>query len=60
LIARGSMAELETQLLLCVRLQLLSESDISLAISTSDEVGKMIRGLQQSLTKKLNDKVSKA
>ncbi len=60
LIARGSMAELETQLLLCVRLRLLSETDIALAINTSDEVGKMIRGLQYSLDKKLKGKISKA
>ena len=31
LIARGSMAELETQLLLCVRLSFLTESDIAQA-----------------------------
>ena len=53
LIVRGSMAELETQLLLCVRLSLLTESDIAQALVVSDEVGKMIRGLQHSLDEKL-------
>ena len=55
LIARGSMAELETQLLLCVRLGLLTGSDIAEASAVSDEVGKMIRGLQRSLNEKLRN-----
>ena len=55
LIARGSMAELETQLLLCVRLGLLTESGIAQASAVSDEVGKMIRGLQHSLDEKLRN-----
>ncbi len=46
------MAELETQLLLCVRLSLLTESDIAQASEVSDEVGKMIRGLQHRLNEK--------
>ena len=55
LIVRGSMAELETQLLLCVRLSFLTESDIAQALVMSDELGKMIRGLQHSLDEKLRN-----
>ena len=54
LVSRGSMAELETQLLLCQKLRLLSEEDVEHALIVSDEIGRMIRGLQKSLTKKLN------
>ena len=53
LIARGSMAELETQLILCARLRLLHQDDVGQALNSSDEVGKMIRALQRSLNEKL-------
>ncbi len=56
LVSRGSMAELETQLLLCQKLQLLSKEDVEHALIVSHEIGRMIRGLQKSLTKKLNKK----
>lgn len=56
LVSRGSMAELETQLLLCQKLQLLSKEDVEHALIVSDEIGRMIRGLQQSLTKRLSKK----
>jgi hypothetical protein len=46
------MAELETQLLLCQKLQLLSKENVEHALIVSDEIGRMIRGLQKSLTKK--------
>ena len=52
--SRGSLAELETQLLLCERLKLLSADDIAQSISISDELGKMIRGVQRSLSERLN------
>jgi four helix bundle protein len=52
LVSRGSMAELETQLLLCQKLQLLSKENVEHALIVSDEIGRMIRGLQKSLTKK--------
>ncbi len=41
-IARGSRYEFETQLLLCVRLGYMSESDIDKAIQLGEEVGKML------------------
>ena len=56
LISRGSMAELETQLLLCQKLHFLSKEAVENALIISDEIGRMIRGLQQSLTKKLAEK----
>jgi four helix bundle protein len=39
--AKGSNAELRTQLLICVRVAFFSPSDIQEAMSLSDEVGKM-------------------
>lgn len=51
-IAKGSKAELETQLLLCVSIQYLTESDIQHATELITEVGKMINALQKSLTTK--------
>lgn len=50
-IARGSNAEIETQLLLCKRINYLSESDIEKALSLTSEIGKMLNGL----INKLND-----
>lgn len=48
-IAQGSVAELETQLMLAVRLAMLQESDIAAALSLSDEVSKMVRSLRTKL-----------
>lgn len=49
-IAKGSMAELETQLLLCVRINYLKELEIEKAMSLVEEVGKMLHSLQKRLT----------
>lgn len=49
-IAKGSKAELETQLLICVKTGCLTDSQIAVAMSTLAEIGKMINKLQQSLT----------
>ena len=43
--ARGSKNELETQLLLCVRLGFLSETDIKQALEFCDEIGRMLNAL---------------
>jgi four helix bundle protein len=51
--SRGSLAEIETQLLLCERLKLLSADDIAQSMKISDDLGKMIRGVQRSLNEKL-------
>ena len=48
-IARGSKAELETQLLLCVKINYLNNSDIEKALGLIKEVGKMLNSLQKSL-----------
>ena len=49
-IARGSNAELQTQLLICVKLRYLKENDISKALGVSEEVGKMLQTIIQKLT----------
>jgi four helix bundle protein len=53
-VALGSIAELETQLILCERVKFLSEDEVTKALSLSDEVGKMLRGVQRGLKEKLN------
>jgi len=52
-IAKGSTGELETQLLICVRLQYLTRSQIETAQSLLVEIGKMLNALIQSLSTKL-------
>jgi four helix bundle protein len=48
--ALGSLSELETQIILAQRLGYLTEEISSPALQTSSEVGKMLKGLQKSLT----------
>ena len=48
-IARGSKAELETQLLICVKVGYLTEIEIIEAINLSVEVGKMLTSLINKL-----------
>ena len=48
-IALGSTRELETQLLLAVRLKFASEQDSQVARLQCDQVGKMLRGLIRSV-----------
>jgi len=52
-IAKGSKAELETQLLICVRLDFLAQSQIQTAQGLLAEVGKMLNALIRSLSVKL-------
>lgn len=40
--ARGSNAEVETQLLICIRLNYLEQADIEVALSLITEIGKML------------------
>ncbi len=49
-VALGSLAELETQLLLARRLGYLTEELINPVLGVSDETAKMLKGLQKSLT----------
>jgi four helix bundle protein len=53
-IAKGSKAELETQLLICVRLQYLTQFQIETSQSLLVEIGKMLNALIQSLSSKLS------
>ena len=48
-IARGSVAEVETQLLISVRLDFLSQEDIAAALSLIDEVGRMLNSMIKKL-----------
>jgi len=50
-IANGSSTELQTQLLLCVRLKLISQEKIKPIIDLINEIQKMNRSLQKSLNK---------
>lgn len=52
-IAAGSLAEMETQLLLGARLRFATEASVDLLLSQASEVGKMLNGLEQSLRRKL-------
>ncbi|MDR0874074.1 MAG: four helix bundle protein [Prevotellaceae bacterium] len=53
-IAKGSKAELETQLLLCVKIGYLNNDDISEITDLLQEIGKIINTIQQKLTTKTN------
>lgn len=52
-IARGSLAELETHLLLTQRLDYLTAADLDSVVAQIHEVGKMLHGLQRSLQDRL-------
>ena len=52
-ISLGSIAELETQLILCERLKFSSAEQIKRVLGLADEVGKMLRGVQRGLKVKL-------
>ena len=45
IIARGSNAEVETQLLLCVRLNYLTQENIEPALSLLNEIGRMLNSM---------------
>lgn len=48
-IARGSASELNTQLLICKRLDYLNETEAEQTITLCEEVGRMLYGLMQKL-----------
>jgi four helix bundle protein len=48
-VARGSKAELETQLLLCVKIGYFTESDIAETVFLLEEIGKIINALQSKI-----------
>ena len=49
-IARGSQAELETQLLACVRLDYFNESEVELALNLCSEIGRMLNTMISKLS----------
>lgn len=52
-IAQGSLAELETHLLLAQRFAYIDENDLEKIMQLTDETGKIVRGLQRSLKERL-------
>ncbi|MGB1540555.1 MAG: four helix bundle protein [Rickettsiales bacterium] len=51
-IAKGSLAELETQVILAQRRQFLSKEDMENLLEQADEISRMLSGLQRSLKTK--------
>ena len=52
-IARGSLAELETELMISQRVGFLAQDRLTKVLSMTDEIGRMTSGLRQSLEAKL-------
>lgn len=52
-IAMGSLAEIETQLILSNRLNYIEEDKLGTLFGQTGEIGRMLRGLQHSLKAKL-------
>jgi four helix bundle protein len=52
-IAMGSLAEIETQLELSARLEYINEIRLGELLATTDALGRMLRGLRNSLSSKL-------
>jgi four helix bundle protein len=52
-VAQGSLKELETHLILSVRVGLMSEADMTLLLGQTDEIGRMLRSMVRSLQQKL-------
>ncbi len=52
-ISLGSVAELETLLLVAQQLDYADTADVDLLLAQTDRIGKMLRGLQKSLRAKL-------
>ena len=52
-IARGSQSELETQLLICVRLNYLTNAEVTGALTSCTEINKMLNSLINRLKSKL-------
>jgi len=52
-IARGSVKELETHLILSRRIGLMGETPLEQLMQSCDEVGRMLAGLRQAIKRKL-------
>jgi four helix bundle protein len=57
-IAQGSLKELETHLILSSRLGLVSRDRIQVAMTISEEIGKMMRSLIRSLQEERNGRTT--
>src|SRR6516162_4285187 len=53
-IARGSLMELETHLILSQRVGLLAEAELERLLAITDRVSRMLSGLRKSLEKRLS------
>jgi four helix bundle protein len=53
-IARGSSAEIDTQLMLAEELGYLTRDDLTAALAISDEVGRLLNGVISALHRRLN------
>jgi four helix bundle protein len=51
----GSLAELETLLMVAIRLKYGEAAHLESLLATLDELGRMLRGLQRSLKRRLRD-----
>lgn len=51
-VAQGSLKELETHLILCGRVGLVDDNQLSGLLAQADEIGKMLRALVRSLQNK--------
>jgi len=52
-ISRGSLAEIETQIELCLALGMLNDDDATPVLACCDEIGRILRGLRKALDNKL-------
>jgi len=52
-IARGSLMEVETHLILCQRVGLLPETELTKLLSLTDQVSRMLAGLRKSLQRRV-------
>ena|ERR1051325_5543801 len=59
-IARGSLAELETFLTISYNLNYITDKDLNALTDHTEEIGKMLNGLMNSLNKKLSITLTQA
>ena len=57
-IAQGSLAEVETQVMIAKKLGFLEENDYLNIMNVASDVGKMLNGLRSSLMRKINSEIS--
>jgi four helix bundle protein len=57
-ISFGSLSELETQLILSQRLRYIEQAELQTIILNTEEIGRVLRGLQRALKAKLNSSSS--